>query len=284
MKNLLLMFTLTCLFIACGHKKNAKDFMGVLEAETGNDYSIAKLHTAVGKYVVFKNNTTGKYEAYNLSKWDRKEDHSYQDFLDNGAVKGVDMVFNLDKQTELVSDGYWADEYETVYEYYEYHDEDCDCWVEGYDTRQVWVGSYWVDTSYYVDYYYGGGFKFSKTAGASKDLELMASLKEEAQLGFVTYKLKNDYKLSESRSLELAKLASKYQKLESKRALTKDEKNIFAKKALGISLSDVESALKDKAEGNENKMNSLLKEAAKVNDTSVENIEKFVSDFAQEAI
>lgn len=284
MKKLIMLLTFTVLFMSCGHKKDAKDFKAALEAETGNSYSIEKLHTQVGDYVVYKNKATGQFEAYNLDKWDRKNNSTFQQFLDNGAVKGVDYIVNLTKETEYVSDGYWADEYETEEEYYSYWDDYCECTVSGWDTYEVWVGSYWVDTSYYVDYYYGGGFKFSKTAGTTKDLEMLETLKEQAQLGFITYKLKNDYKLSESRSLELAKMTSKYQKLENARELTSSEKDEFAKKALGVSFSDIEQALKEKSQGNTTKLTSLIKEAALVNDTSSENIEKFVTEFADQEL
>ena len=38
----------------------------------------------------------------------------------------------------------------------------------------------WLDTSKLVDFYYGGGFRLSHTAGVSRDLETMAALEKEA--------------------------------------------------------------------------------------------------------
>jgi len=282
MKKLVSLMMLALFFVSCGHKKDAKDFMKALEAETGHDYDIAKLHTEKGDYVVYKNNTTGEYEAYNMKKWDRKDNSTYSEFLANGAVEGVDIVLNLEQKEEYIQDGYWQDEYITDYDYYEYYDEWCECWVEDYTVEYIWVGSYWVDTSYWYTFYTGGGFRFSNTQGQSKDLEMIASIKEELQEGLIAHTLKNDYKLTVGRSKELAKLVTQYQKLESSRELTTSEKDKFAMDALGVSVADVEKALKAKAQGDEAQYSSLLDEASKTNQTNPETIGKFFEDYVTE--
>lgn len=284
MKKLVSLMMLALFFVSCGHKKDAKDFMAALEAETGHDYEIAKLHTETGKYVVYKNKTTGEYEAYNMKKWDRKENSSYSEFLANGAVAGVDIVLNLDQKSEYIEDGYWQDEYIEDYDYYEYYDEWCECWVEDYTVEYIWVGSYWVDTSYWYTYYTGGGFRFSNTQNLTKDLETLASLKEDIQEGLIAQTLKSDFKLSVGRSKELAKLVTQYQKLESARALTGEEKDKFALDALGVSVNKIENALKAKAQGNEGEFTSLLEEASKVNQTTPEQIGRFFDEYVTDGV
>lgn len=279
MKKLLSLLLLTFVFVSCGHKKDAKSFMKALEAETGQDYEIAKLYTEKGDYVVYKNKTTGEYEAYNMDKWNRKADKTYTDFLENGAVEGVDFVLNLTKNKKWVEDGYWQDEYETYYYYYEYWDDWCECWQEDYEVEEVWVGSYWVDTSYWYTYYTGGGFRFSNTQNISRDLETMASLKEEVQESLIAHTIKSDFKLSVDRSKKLAKLVTRYQKLESARELTGNEKDEFALEALGVSYAKIESALKQKAQGDEAGFKDLLKEASKVNKTTPEQIGRFFDEY-----
>lgn len=282
MKKLVSLMMLALFFVSCGHKKDAKDFMAALEAETGDDYSIAKLHTETGKYVVYKNNTTGEYEAYNMKKWDRKENSTYSEFLANGAVEGVDIVLNLDRNEEYIEDGYWQDEYIEDYDYYEYYDDWCECWVEDYTVEYIWVGSYWVDTSYWYTYYTGGGFRFSNTQNLSKDLETLASMKEEIQEGLIAQTLKDDFKLTVNRSKELAKLVTQYQKLENTRELTATEKDQFALDALGVSVTKIESALKAKAQGSEAQYSSLLDEASQVNKTTPEQIGRFFDEYVTE--
>ncbi len=284
MKKLAILLSLTFMFISCGHKKDAKSFVEAIEAHSGQDYSIAKLHTETGQYVVLKNNDTGEYEAYNMDKWDRKNNTSYSDFISNGAVLGTDFILNLEQQQEYISDGYTQDVYETHYEYYEYYDDYCECWVEDYDTYDVWVDSYWVDTSYWYTYYTGGGYSFSNTQKGSKDLEMLASVKEDIQKGLIAYTLKSEFKLSTSRSKELAKLVTKFQKLENIRSLTDSEKNEFAMDALGVSYSSIESAVRKKSNGENSEYESLLKEASVKNETSAEQIGRFFNEYVDQQI
>ncbi len=271
--------------VSCGSRqKDADSFVVALETHTGNDYEIAKLYTKVGEYVVLLNNATGEYEAYNLEKWDRKEHTTYADFTSNNVVSGVDIVLNLEQTSEWIESGYTQDVYETVYEYYEYWDDYCECWVEDYDVYDVWVDSYWVDTSGYRTFYYGGGFRFSNRIKGSKDLELLVSLEEDVKKGIISYTLRNDFKLSKERSSELADMVTKYQKLESIRSLTTSEKNKFSLDALGVSYSEIESALRDKGNGSDASYKKLIDQAAKTNDTSAENIGSFMNEYVEEGI
>jgi hypothetical protein len=264
MQKILGLVLMSFLFISCGHRKDAKTFEKALEAETGQAHSIAKLWTENGEYVVYKNDVTGEYSAYNLKKWDRKEMTTMSQFLVN-AVEGTDIVRNLLQQQEWVEDGYWEDVYESYTEYYEYYDEDCDCYYTDSYTYYEYVGSYWVDTSYWYTFYTGGGFRFDNTSTQTKDLEMVAALKEEVAEKFVAHKLSSEFSLSANRASELAKLTLRYQKLENSRELTDDEKNKFAMDALGVSMAKVENALKSKNEGSDNTYKELLKTASEVN-------------------
>lgn len=283
MQKILVLMLLSLFVVACGHKKDAKSFEAALEAQTGQSYTIAKLYTETGEYVVYKNETTGQYEAYNMAKWDRKNMTTYSQF-EARATMNVDIVKNLLQHTEWVNSGYWEDQYETYYETREYWDDYCECWQ--YDTYSytVYVGSYWVDTSHWYTFYTGGGFRFDNTSTQSKDLDTLAALKEDVAEKFMAHKLKSEFSLSENRAAELAKLAGRYQKLESARELTTDEKDKFALDALGVSMTQVESALKAKAEGNEARYQDLLNTAAKVNNTTPEQIGKFFNEMVVEEI
>jgi hypothetical protein len=140
----------------------------------------------------------------------------------------------------------------------------------------------WIDTSHYETFYYGGGYRFENTSTGSKDLETLAALKEEAAVAFLTEKFKSDFSLSDNRAQELAKLATKYQRMESVRELTQAEKDHFALKALGVSMNQIESAVKNKSQGSETEYAELLKKAALVNNTTPEQIGKFFTEVVEE--
>lgn len=280
MKKMILLLITMCVISSCGSSSNKKkDFEGFLEQETGDEYEVQKGDTKQPGYVVYYNKTKNEYEAYNIDKWSKEEHLTFKDYVASGAVQGVDIVKNLAEKKEWIVSGYWHDVYETVTEYYDVYDEECDCYYEEYETYEVLVDSYYVDTSGYINFYYGGGFRFSNTTNSFKDLELLASLDEKISIGIISHKLKTDYKLSSSRSLEMAKLVNKYRKMEHQRELTYQEKNDFASKALGINFNQLEVALKENHSGDSNRLESLIKQAAKTNDTSAENIKQFMNDF-----
>ncbi len=270
MQKILVLALMSFLFIACGHKKDAQSFERALEGSTGQGYTIVKLNTETGRYVVYKNDVTGEYMAVNMERWNRETMTTLDQFL-AVAVEGVDIVRNLAQNREWVNSGYW----EAIYTTYTdtYYDEYCGCYVT--ETYQVHTGDRWVDTSHWYTFYTGGGFRFDNTSSQSKDLETIAALKEEVAEKFMAHKLKSEFSLSSNRAAELAALASRYQKLENTRELTSSEKDKFALSALGVSMNQVEAALKAKAEGNTKTYADLLATASKVNNTTPEQIGRF---------
>ena len=277
MQKIFVLAMMLIMTVACGHKKDAKTFEAALEAQTGHQWSVAKLQTETGNFVVYKDETTGLYHAYNMDKWDRKNMSTTDQYFAN-AVKGVDYIVNVGRTDEWVESGYYQDVYETYYSYDEYYDEDCDCYYTEETSYSVYVGTEWVDTSHWYTYYTGGGFRFDNTSGQSKDLETIAALEEEVAEKVMAYKFSSEFSMSANRAQELAKLANRYQKLENTRELTSTEKDQFALEALGVSFAQVENALKAKAQGNEAKYDDLLAKASEVNKTTPEQIGKFFDE------
>lgn len=286
LQKLIVLSVLSFLTVACSNsqKKDAKSFETVLEAETGHAHTIAKLNTEKGNFAVYKDEVTGEFKAYNMDKWDRETMTTVAQFMANGTVDGVDVVRNLAQNKVWVEDGYWKAIYETRYEWRTEYDTFCKCYEEKYTPYDHYVGQRWVDTSHWYTYYTGSGFRFENTSTASKDLDTIAALKEEAAEEFIAHKLKSEFSLSSNRAEELAKLANRYQKLENSRELTTSEKDKFAVEALGVSMTQVESALKAKAEGNERSYERLLEAAAKTNNTTPEQIGKFFNEMVLEEI
>lgn len=260
------------------------DFEKVLEAETGHKHKIAKLFTSQTGFTVYQDEVTGEFKAYNMNKWSKGSMSSLAQYMANGVVDGVDIVRNLSESREWEESGRWEDIYETRYKWVEEYNYSCSCYEDKYVSYQHYVDREWKDTSSWVYHYSGSGFTFENTAAVSKDLDTFAALKEEAQEAFIAHKLKSELSLSESRAEELARLASRYQRLGSSRELTTSEKNSFAMKALGVSMADVESAIKAKVEGNDGNYEKLLQAAAKTNNTTPEQIGKFFNEMVLEAL
>ena len=261
-------------------QKASEKFAKLLENKTGQPYRVAKQDTLVGKYVVFQNLATGKYEAYNLAKFDRDNMHSVEAFL-AVAVPGVDIVKNLSARNEWVESGYWEDVYDTRTETIEKYDEGCDCTVTETHETKIYVGRQWNDTSHYVYRYYGGGFRFENATQASRDLEMLAALEEDIAFKAIANKLTSSFSLSTNRAQELAKLVTQYNKLESIRSLTEVEKDKFALDAMGVSLNDIHEAMKEKREGSTGKFEKFLQTAAATNNTTPEQIGRFFDEYVE---
>jgi hypothetical protein len=271
----LLSILLIC--ISCGHKRDAKAFEKILEETTGQDQKLVKLNTETGKYVVFYNEVTGVYTAYNMDKFDRKTMKTFGAFLQN-AVDGTDIVRHLEKFEEYIEDGYYEDVYSYETYYYEEYDEYCDCYYEESYTESYYEGTVWVDTSYWYTYYTGGGFRFDNTSSLTKDLEIMAALEETTAQKMMSTKLQSDFALSGDRAQELASLWMKYQKLESSRELTTSERDQLSLTSLGVTMTQVEQALKDKNESQNDEYENLLRTAAQVNRTTPEQMGKILDE------
>lgn len=273
---LVILISMLALFASCKdmYRDSAK-FEKVLENSTGQPHRVAKLWTDVDGYVVYQNETTGEFTAYNLTDFKHRKMKTYADYL--AITDGDDIITGLSESKEWVVSGHWYEESYTN----TYCDSDGqNCYTE----TTYYQTDIWVDTSGWVYHYTGGGFTFENGNSPSKDLETMAALSEEAAVKFVGQKLSSEFSLSSSRAEELAKLSLRYRKLENNRELTVSEKNLFAMDALGVSYAQVERAMKDRAQGRDNSYEALLNEAAVYNRTSPEKIGQFFENYLGEEI
>lgn len=281
MQKFLTLFLLVFVVVSCKSekKKAAQSFEAALEAATGNSFTIAKLQTEKGNYTVYRNENTGEYVAYNMDKWNRETMSSLDQF--NAVAVAGDVVGGLNKDREWVDSGYWESVYDTRTYTDDYYDSVCGCYQTETRTESYYVGERYVDTSHWYTFYTGGGFRFENNSGVSKDLETLAALKEAAAESFMASKFKSEFSLSDDRASEMAKLASKYQRLENARELTTSEKDKFALSALGVSMNQIEVAMKKKAQGSDAQYADLLKTAAQVNNTTPEQIGKFFDEVVE---
>ncbi len=216
--------------------------------------------------------------AYNfdVTKWDPATMTSFDQY----PAGENDVIHNLTVKNEYVSRTKQEDVYgwkeETSYGY----DFNCECFKNTVTTSWAVIGQQTVDDSYYENFYYGGNFRFENAVSPSKDLEMMAALAMKDSKKFMTLTFKNKYGLSTDRAEALANLTSKYIRMENQRELTTTEKDQFAFKSLGVSMNDVEKAMRLKMEGKDKLYDDMLKKAAELNRTSPEMIGQFFEDLA----
>ena len=113
---------------------------------------------------------------------------------------------------------------------------------------------------------------FEKTAGETKDLEKAAALVEAFQVETMAGNLASQFGLSEDRSIEVAKLATSWNKLSKTRALTDADADSFSHELTGVSMADMNNAEKALADGSTGPLNAVLVKAAEVNGTTPENM------------
>lgn len=263
--------------VACKSEttKRAEVFANAISSSTGATYQLVKSDTETRGYAVFRNLATGEFVAFNMNKYDRSNGGmTYEQFL-AVAIPGTDIVNNLRREDRWIVSGYWSDITETRYR--DVYDRFCDCYrTESYS---VVVGREYIDTSHWATFYLGGGFLFDTAANASRDLETLAALDESAQKAFVASRLQSDFALSATRADELAGIVYRYQRLESRRALTESEKSIFTTEAFGLRNSEIESALRARAEGRDASYRAMLRRAAETNNTTPEAMGSFFDQF-----
>ena len=266
MKSLFLILSLVILCSCRNSEKEAASFEAILESSTGQQHTLVKFYTKMGGYRVFKNEVTGEFTAYDLTNFNRKKIETYEAYIAMAGNSAV--VRKLESQVEWVVEGHYYVEETTTYQC-DANGENCANYTSYYTTN------IWVDTSHYDTFYYGGGFRFSNVSTNSRDLETIAALEEEAALKMMSFTLSSQYSLSSARADELALLSFRYKKLENARELTESEKDMFAMKALGVSMNAVERSLK----GDEQAYEELMKKAAQVNRTTPEQIGQFFEDY-----
>ena len=272
MKKNIIIALLGLVLVSCnGLDVRAKKFEKILESSTGQDQTLAKLWTEKSGYVVFKNESTGEYTAYNLDKYNKKKMKSYDAYL--SATTSLDVVANLASAQEWKVEGH----------YYETSSTSTSCDSDGYCTDTTTTDE-WIDTSHWYTFYTGGGFRFENNTTASRDLDSLAAIREEMALQYISHQLTSEFALSGNRADELAKLAWRYNKLESRRELTADEKNLFAMESLGVSFAKVESAVRNRATGSAESYQDLLKKASQHNRTTPEEMNRFFETYIADEI
>ena len=85
-----------------------------------------------------------------------------------------------------------------------------------------------------------------------------------------------EFGLSETRSLEVAKIAQAWNSAAGSCAMTDADADVFAQEILGVSISEAKAAYQSSVEGDTASMNALIDVAADTNGTSPEHVNKLI--------
>ena len=254
------------------YKGNADAFLAEMNSSTGEDYSIAKLDTEMYGFVVFKNNTTSEYTAYNILKWDSGQ--SFNNYL--SGLADTDYVTDLEMHApgvQTVWQEYIIDYDDYTYSYPNIYNSYYDTYYT--DRPPTSYGS-WRDITHSTSYFTGGGFTFDESRSLAKDLESKLGKDESENIKIVSSALEAQYGLSEDKSLSLAKLYSQYSEMTNLRSLSDAEKKEFEVEAFGVSLNEFEKAFIQKKKGEENNLNTLIQKASEHNELAPEVIRNLI--------
>ena len=119
----------------------------------------------------------------------------------------------------------------------------------------------------------GSGNIFSQTTSTGKDLESMGAKIEMVKADDLSENLVADYGLSEQRAQKVARTINAYQRITTKRALTKREQNAYSQELLGVNYQKAKRAI---MEGKD--FDQLMEDAAAKNGTSPEQVSAIIRD------
>jgi hypothetical protein len=266
------------IFLAsCGSKK-ASNLAEKLTHSTGVQHDVVKSTAKVKDYIVIRNNSTGKYTAYNIKHFN--SEMSLNQYY--AQVRPGDIQGNLFKDTETkwISEPYWIDT--SRYEDQEVWDD----YYGGYVYETVWVDDgYWdykdVMRTFTIYTNFENNMVFDEAESGSKDLEKLGHQSEALSNQHMAKYFVSEYGLSEKRGNNMAKLLKNYNQLNKKRTLTEKDQDIFATKALGVNAKDVQKAMKSYQEGSFDDISDIISKAAMINDITPEHMESILREYLQ---
>lgn len=122
-------------------------------------------------------------------------------------------------------------------------------------------------------------YPFEVRTTAIKDLELMGARKEEEQIDILKESIENQFGLSESRSLKIAKSYHSFKRLGNKRSIEKKDWDILTRKLFGFDYQTGKKALERHIQGDSSSLENLKNKAAELNETSPQHIQEILGEY-----
>lgn len=254
------------------YKSNADAFLLEMEQSTGDTFSVAKLDTEMFGYVVYKNETTSEYVAYNILKWET--DQTFSSYL--SSISDSDYITDLEMHApgvQTVWREYIIDYDDYTYSYPSIYNSYYDTYYT--DRPPTSYGS-WKEVTHTSNYFTGGGFTFDESRSLVKDLETKLGEDENENIKTISNVLDLQYGLGEEKSLNLAKLYSQYNELSNLRNLSEEEKKEFEIDAFGVSFKEFEKAYIDNKKGDNTNFKSLIQQASEFNQLEPEVVRSII--------
>ena len=294
LKTLLPLLALVITLVSCG-RSETKNFAEQINGSTGKHFVSVRDYgkNGNGNYSVFKDESTGKYWAVNVEAFEASGMSAAEFFAANKGV-GSELVVSI-KDITTHTETNMSYTYETQYiehEDREYisDDEAYDYGYDGYDylNDSYYLSYYWdeevvAEVPYYYDVTvndYNGvnGMVFEDGTSDKKDLEKIAAEMEGQEVSEVAEGLVAKFGLSEERATEVAKIQNAYNKVSSKRSLTKKDQDTLTKELVGTDYASAQAALESHLNGDSDSMDELLDKAAKINGTTPEHMTEILGD------
>lgn len=252
------------------HNELATHFHSALNSGHEASFVLSKSSTIEENFIVLENTSTGEFEAINLSGYDPNSTDAvefYQSRVENETVYRNLFFLPAYSETE-----YYVPVERTRTVYNEFFDR--------YETETY--TEYVTRTTEYPDQYRWmnpelpgfGDIVFEKMNETSKDLSKLEALREKVLVEKNTEFLSSKFGLSLRRAKEVATLSAHWKKA-SKKALTRDENDLFVSEILGFSLSEGLKTLEDGY--SEDAINLLVEKAAETNGITPEHAKKIMT-------
>lgn len=274
MKKLLFMMTLTVFLTACtsggngdgspagtlydklNHNELAEVFVQQLNLDADFQVSIVQSSTYQENFVVVLDPLSNTFDAISLAGYNPNINNAVDHYFAAASNKYTGLRENP---------GYWY-QVEVTYDTYYADGSTCSNCGSEYEDR------YQRATYTHV----GSRITFEKTKSSAKDLAKIVALKEEIQLQKSAEFLSSEFGLSLNRGKELAGLKAHWKK-SSKKGMTNAEVDAFSTELLGFSLSSGIEAHTAFLNGDDTKVEALVKQAANINGITPEHASQLMT-------
>ena len=122
------------------------------------------------------------------------------------------------------------------------------------------------------------GFTFEETEQVNHDLESIGARLENDKVQIAANYIQFEFGLSADRSYSVAKMMRNYKSLQNERSMTNKDLSVLTESLLGVKVEDIHQMVKDQVQGDDQAYNNFIENAAYVNGTTPENMNKIINN------
>ncbi len=217
--------------------------------------------------------------GYHISGWNQKDSTAQVGWFVMGMSSG-NSYFGSNYTYVAINTAEWSQQAKN-------RSISVDAFADQYFRGQIYLSQYDQDRLFRSVSYSGSGYyvdshgNYYDAAGAvQKDLEVLASITDQATIQETGRKLSAQFSLSDEQGLRVARLATEWQTLSKSRQMTAKDLDAFTSDLVGVNMAEVRDAAKRAADGDRSSIDSLLNRAAQGLDTTPENVKNILETFS----